>query len=73
MRIGGILAVGAISEQAARLSTPTGGEPVTVRNIALPHTSFLRPEKTVNGVLYYQFEVIVIAGRTVMDHLEEVT
>ena len=48
---------------------------VTLSNIALLHTSFLRQDKTrehSDGRIYYQFEVIVVAPESVMARIHSV-
>lgn len=70
----GIVSVSAISEQAARIPSP-GAQPVALENIALLHTSFVRPDKTRefdDGRTYYQFEVIVIAPDDVLRRVRTV-
>jgi hypothetical protein len=73
----GLLNVGAaLQVEAARIPSPGEGESVKLENIALLHTSFLRPDKTQefnDGRPYYQFEVIVIAPRDVTNRIESVT
>jgi pYEATS domain-containing protein involved in immunity len=71
----GILSVSSLPEQAARIPSPGAAEPVSLENIALLHTSFLRPDKTRefdDGRTYYQFEVIVIAPEDVLRRVTSV-
>lgn len=70
------LSLGELPEQAERIPGPAPADSVTLENIALLHTSFLRPDKTrekSDGRIYYQFEVIVIAPVSVMARIESVT
>jgi hypothetical protein len=72
----GPLTIGELPAQAARIPSPARGESVTLENVALLHTSFLRPDKTsekADGRLYYQIEVITIAPNDVMARIESVT
>ncbi|ALG10429.1 pYEATS domain-containing protein [Kibdelosporangium phytohabitans] len=67
-QLGGF-SVGSLPEQAARIPSPGVTGPVSLENIALLHTSFIRPDKTRefdDGRTYYQFEVIVIAPDDVL-------
>lgn len=55
---------------------PKSGEPVTLENVALLHTSFLRPDKTqkyADGRDYYQIEIVVVAPSSTLDSIESVT
>ena len=65
-----------LPEQAEQIPSPGAAESVTLANIALLHTSFLRPDKTLeyrSDRIYYQFEVIVIAPVSVMARIDSVT
>jgi hypothetical protein len=71
----GIVSVSSLPELAARIPTPATTEPVSLENIALLHTSFVRPDKTRefdDGRTYYQFEVIVIAPDAVLRRVTSV-
>jgi len=55
---------------------PAPGEDVRLANVALLHTSFLRPDKTAafgDGRVYYQVEVVIAAPDEVLDRVERVT
>jgi prokaryotic YEATS domain len=72
----GPLTLGELPAEAAKIPSPATGESVRLDNIALLHTSFVRPDKTRgfnDGRLYYQFEVIVMAPDEVMDRIASVT
>jgi hypothetical protein len=59
-----------------RIPVPKTGEPITLANIALIHTSFLRPDKTLefnDGLNYFQIEVAVVAPQPTLDRIESVT
>lgn len=65
----------ALEDQARRIPQPSDEEDVTLKNIALLHTSFFSAEATNrfnDGRTYYQFEVIVIAPDQVMARVESV-
>jgi hypothetical protein len=67
-----------ISMQAGpeRIPVPKGSDLVTLENVALLHTSFLRRDKTRefnDGLIYYQIEVVVIAPDVTLDRIELVT
>lgn len=71
----GIISVASLPEQAARIPSPGAEQPVSLENIALLHTSFLRADKTRefdDGRAYYQFEVIVIAPDDVLERVVSV-
>jgi hypothetical protein len=71
----GGFSVGSLPEQAARIPSPPATESVSLANIALMHTSFLRPDKTRelnDGRTYFQFEVIVMAPDDVLGRVESV-
>jgi hypothetical protein len=71
----GPLSLGEIATQAEQIPSPPQGKPVTLKNVALLHTSFLSPEATRrfgDGRTYYQFEVIVIAPNDVMHRISHV-
>jgi len=73
----GSFKLGSLPEQAQRIPAPSSDQRVTVRNIALLHTSFLSTEATHRlgrgGRKYYQFEVVVMAPDAVMKRIESVT
>ena len=72
----GMISVSSVVEQAGRIPSPNAAALVSLENIALMHTSFLRPEETSSrndGRTYYQFEVIVIAPRDVLERVVSVT
>jgi hypothetical protein len=67
-----------ISMQAGpeRIPVPKGSDLVTLENVALLHTSFLRRDKTRefnDGLIYYRIEVVVIAPDVTLDRIELVT
>jgi hypothetical protein len=67
--------LGELPAQAERIPSPDATGSVTLRNVALLHTSFLRQDKTReygDGRFYYQFEVIVIAPESVMARIDSV-
>lgn len=71
----GFVSVSSLPEQAERIPSPSAGQPVSLENIALLHTSFIRPDKTRkfdDGRTYYQFEVIVIAPDDVLRRVDSV-
>ncbi len=72
-----VSAGGVIIESGPRhIPVPKSGEPVTLENVALMHTSFIRPDKTKqfnDGVSYYQIEVIVLAPQPTLDRITSVT
>jgi len=75
LQIASLLSLGELPAQAERIPSPGATESVTLSNIALLHTSFLRQDKTreySDGRIYYQFEVIVIAPESVMARIESV-
>jgi len=72
----GFLSLSSLPEQAARIPSPGQAQPVSPENIALLHTSFLRPDKSRqfnDGLTYFQFEVIVIAPDDVLRRVVSVT
>ncbi|MGX7004315.1 pYEATS domain-containing protein [Caballeronia sp. KNU42] len=73
----GTFKLGSLPEQAQRIPAPSPVQPVTLRNIALLHTSFLSEEATRTlghgRRKYYQFEVVVMAPDAVMKRIESVT
>jgi hypothetical protein len=65
-----------IIQGTQRIPIPDDTHAVTLDNVALLHTSFVRPDKTreVNdGMTYYQIEIIVLAPAPVLDRIEQVT
>jgi hypothetical protein len=46
VQLGGVVSVSSLPEQAAQIPSPSAAAPVGLENIALLHTSFLRPDKT---------------------------
>jgi hypothetical protein len=55
---------------------PAEDQDITLDNIALLHTSFVRPDKTRkfnDRLTYYQVEVVILARATVLDRIESVT
>lgn len=59
-----------------RIPVPRETQTVTLDNVALLHTSFLRQDKTIeynDGMTYYQIEVILLAPEAVLDRVEKVT
>jgi hypothetical protein len=76
LQLASFLSLGELPEQAEQIPSPGAAESVTLANIALLHTSFLRPDKTLeyrSDRIYYQFEVIVIAPVSVMARIDSVT
>lgn len=65
-----------LPESARKIPSPaSAADPVSLTNVALLHTSFLRPDKTRefnDGRTYYQFEVIVMAPDDVLQRIESV-
>jgi hypothetical protein len=75
LQLASFLSLGELPAQAERIPSPGAKESVTLSNIALLHTSFLRQDKTreySDGRIYYQFEVIVIAPEPVMTRIDSV-
>ncbi len=75
LQIASLLSLGELPAQAERIPSPGTTESITLSNIALLHTSFLRQDKTreySDGRIYYQFEVIVIAPESVMVRIDSV-
>ena len=75
LRIGAFALGEKLPEQARRIPSPGSQESVTLKNVALLHTSFVRPDKTReynDGRIYYQFEVIVMAPDSVMARIDRV-
>jgi hypothetical protein len=67
---------GVVIQGTQRIPIPDNKHAVTLDNIALMHTSFLRPDKTRefnDGMPYFQIEVIVLAPAPVLDRIERVT
>lgn len=59
-----------------RIPAPAKGEPVTLANLALLHTSFLREDQSrrrADGLVYYQIEVVVAAAKETLDRIASVT
>lgn len=76
VEFGGLISVSSVPEQAARIPSPAKAAPIGLENIALLHTSFVRPDKTRqfgDGRTYYQIEVIVMAPDDVLRHILKVT
>jgi hypothetical protein len=76
LQLANFLLLGELPDQAEQIPSPGAAESVTLKNIALLHTSFLRPDKTreySSGRIYYQFEIIVIAPESVMERIDSVT
>jgi hypothetical protein len=72
----GMLSVGTAAEPAANIPSPSAAESVSLENIVLYDTSFLRPDETIrrdDGRTYYQIEVVVIAPDKVLDRIVSVT
>jgi hypothetical protein len=46
LQLASFLSLGELPEQAEQIPSPGAAESVTLENIALMHTSFLRPDKT---------------------------
>jgi hypothetical protein len=75
LQLASFLSLGELPVQAERIPSPGATGSVTLSNIALWHTSFLREDKTReygDGRIYYQFEVIVIAPESVMARVNSV-
>jgi hypothetical protein len=75
LQLASFLSLGELPAQAERIPSPRATESVTLSNIALLHTSFLRQDKTreySDGRIYYQFEVIVVAPESVMKRIDSV-
>jgi hypothetical protein len=75
LQLASFLSLGELPAQAERIPSPGATESVTLSNVALLHTSFLRQDKTreySDGRIYYQFEVIVIAPESVMIRIDSV-
>jgi hypothetical protein len=71
-----MISVSTVAAQAARIPSPGAAESVSLENIALLHTSFVRLDETSkrdDGRTYYQFEVIVIAPDDVLQRIISVT
>lgn len=64
-----------LSEKAALIPTPSKEELITMKNVALLHTSFIPKHKRVfgDGLTYLQIEIIVIALNAVMERIDHVT
>lgn len=59
-----------------RIPEPKGTNSVTLSNMALLHTSFLRPDKTAafaDGSTYYQVEIVVAAPAATLRRVTSVT
>jgi hypothetical protein len=75
LQLASFLSLGELPAQAKRIPSPAAAESVTLSNIALLHTSFVRQDKTreySDGRIYYQFEVIVMAPGPVMARIDSV-
>ena len=75
LQLASFLSLGELPAQAERIPSPLATESVTLSNIALLHTSFLRQNQTreySDGRIYYQFEVIIIAPESVMTRIDSV-
>ena len=75
-QVGGMFSVSPLPVEAEKIPSPPAEAPVGLENIALLHTSFLRPDKTTefdDGLTYYQIEVIVMAPNDVLRRIEKVT
>jgi hypothetical protein len=75
LQLASFLSLGELPAQAERIPSPGATESVTLSNVALLNTSFLRQDKTreySDGRIYYQFEVIVIAPESVMTRIDSV-
>jgi hypothetical protein len=75
LQLASFLSLGELPAQAQRIPSPGAKEAVTLGNVALLHTSFLRQDKTSeygDGRIYYQFEVIVMAPEPVMTRIDSV-
>lgn len=67
--------IGFSIEGPQQIPIPKSGEHITLANIALIHTSFLREDKTRalnDGSSYYQIEVAVVAPRLTLDRIASV-
>ncbi len=65
-----------LEKAAEQIPVPGDEKPVTMKNIALLHTSFFSEDgtnKQGDGRVYYQFEVIVMAPAAVMARIDQVT
>jgi hypothetical protein len=69
------LKYGTISEKAAQIPAPSSEDSISLKNVALLHTSFLPKKKPRfnDGRVYLQIEVIVIAPDEVMEKIASVT
>jgi hypothetical protein len=65
-----------IEAAPGRITVRKAGETITLANVALLHTCFLRPDKTRqfnDGLTYFQIEVVVVAPSTTLDRIVSVT
>jgi hypothetical protein len=75
LQLASFFSLGELPAQAERIPSPGATGSITLSNVALLHTSFLRQDKTreySDGRIYYQFEVIVIAPESVMTRIDSV-
>lgn len=75
-KIGNIVEIQSLPEQARRIPAPSEEQNITLENIALLHSSFFSELGTRlyggDGRAYYQFEVVVMAPDVVMERVDRV-